>query len=101
MIATGTDIKPLEIVFFLRQVQSRAYFEQMKGRGVRVINETDLQSVTPDAKSKDHFVIVDAVGVCEAAKTDSRPMERKRTVSLVRFAMHQENELVPFPERVH
>jgi type I restriction enzyme R subunit len=43
MIATGTDIKPLEIVFFLRQVQSRAYFEQMKGRGVRVINETDLR----------------------------------------------------------
>ncbi|HET6515914.1 MAG TPA: type I restriction-modification enzyme R subunit C-terminal domain-containing protein [Thermodesulfovibrionales bacterium] len=82
MIATGTDIKPLEIVFFMRQVQSRAYFEQMKGRGVRVISETDLQSVTPDAKSKDHFVIVDAVGVCEAAKTDSRPMDRQRTVSL-------------------
>jgi len=82
MIATGTDIKPLEIVFFLRQVQSRAYFEQMKGRGVRVINETDLQSVTPDAKSKDHFVVVDAVGVCEAAKTDSRPMDRQRTVPL-------------------
>jgi type I restriction enzyme R subunit len=82
MIATGTDIKPLEIVFFLRKVQSRAYFEQMKGRGVRVINETDLQSVTPDAKSKDHFVIVDAVGVCEAAKTDSRPMDRQRTVPL-------------------
>ena len=82
MIATGTDIKPLEIVFFLRQVQSRAYFEQMKGRGVRVINETDLQSVMPDAKSKNHFVIVDAVGVCEAAKTDSRPMDRNRTVPL-------------------
>jgi type I restriction enzyme R subunit len=82
MIATGTDIKPLEIVLFLRQVQSRGYFEQMKGRGVRVINETDLQAVTPDAKTKDHFVIVDAVGVCEAAKTDSRPMERKRTVPL-------------------
>lgn len=82
MIATGTDIKPLEIVFFLRQVQSRAYFEQMKGRGVRVINETDLRSVTPDAKSKDHFVIVDAVGVCEATKTDSRPMDRQRTVPL-------------------
>jgi len=82
MIATGTDIKPVEIVFFMRAVKSRSFFEQMKGRGVRVINETDLQSVTPDAKSKDHFIIVDAVGVCEAAKTDSRPMERKRTVPL-------------------
>jgi type I restriction enzyme R subunit len=82
MIATGTDIKPLEVVMFLRTVKSRSYFEQMKGRGVRVINETDLQSVTPDAKSKTHFVIVDTVGICEAAKTDSRPLERKRSVSL-------------------
>lgn len=82
MIATGTDIKPLEIVLFLRSVTSRSYFEQMKGRGVRVINDNDLQSVTPDAKSKTHFIIVDAVGVCENDKTDSRPMERKKTVSL-------------------
>ena len=55
MIATGTDIKPLEIVLFLRTINSRTYFEQMKGRGVRVINDNDLQSVTPDAKSKTHF----------------------------------------------
>lgn len=82
MIATGTDIKPLEIVLFLRSVNSRSYFEQMKGRGVRVINDNDLQSVTPDAKSKTHFIIVDAVGICENDKTDSRPMERKKTVSL-------------------
>lgn len=54
----------------------------MKGRGVRVINEHDLQSVTPDAKSKTHFVIIDAVGVCERDKADSRPMEKKRFVSL-------------------
>ncbi len=82
MIATGTDIKPLEIVFFMRTIKSRSFFEQMKGRGVRVINPNDLQSVTPDAKEKDHFVIVDAVGVCEQDKTDSRPMEKKRSVSL-------------------
>ncbi|MDA8105878.1 MAG: DEAD/DEAH box helicase family protein [Nitrospiraceae bacterium] len=82
MIATGTDIKPLEIVFFMRTIKSRTYFEQMKGRGVRVINPNDLQSVTPDAKEKDHFVIVDAVGVCEQDKTDSRPMEKKRSFSL-------------------
>lgn len=82
MIATGTDIKPLEIVLFLRSVNSRSYFEQMQGRGVRVISDNDLQSVTPDARSKTHFIIVDAVGVCENDRTDSRPMERKKTVTL-------------------
>lgn len=82
MIATGTDIKPLEIVMFMRAVRSRSFFEQMKGRGVRIINTNDLQSVTPDARVKDHFIIVDCVGVCELDKTDSRPMERKPTVSL-------------------
>ncbi|MHB8766992.1 MAG: type I restriction endonuclease subunit R, partial [Deferrisomatales bacterium] len=61
MIATVTDIKPVEIVFFLRAVKSRTFFEQMKGRGVRVIRPDDLQAVTPDAPAKDHFVIVDAV----------------------------------------
>ncbi|MBT6341210.1 MAG: DEAD/DEAH box helicase family protein [Desulfobacula sp.] len=81
MVATGTDIKPLEIVMFMRSVKSRSFFEQMKGRGVRVINKDDLKSVTPDAKAKDHFIIVDAVGVCERDKTDSKPMERKKSVS--------------------
>ena len=81
MIATGTDIKAVEVVMFMRAVKSRAFFEQMKGRGVRIIKPDDLQSVTPDAKAKDHFVIVDAVGVCEQDKTDSRPMEQKPTVS--------------------
>lgn len=81
MIATGTDIKPVEIVFFMRAVKSRSFFEQMKGRGVRVIKADDLKAVTPDAQSKDHFIIVDAVGVCEQDKTDSRPMEKKPSVS--------------------
>ncbi len=81
MIATGTDIKPVEIVLFMRAVKSRTFFEQMKGRGVRVIKVDDLQSVTPDAAKKDHFVIVDAVGVCEQDKTDARPMEKKPSVS--------------------
>jgi type I restriction enzyme R subunit len=80
MIATGTDIKPLEIVFFMRSVNSLGFFEQMKGRGVRVIPETDLHGVTPDARAKTHFVIVDAVGVCEQDKTDSRPLDRKKKV---------------------
>jgi type I restriction enzyme R subunit len=81
MIATGTDIKPLEVVMFIRAVRSRNFFEQMKGRGVRVINDTDFQAVTPDARSKTHFVIVDCVGVCEQELTDARPLERQPTIS--------------------
>lgn len=81
MIATGTDIKPLECLLFLRDIRSRTYFEQMKGRGTRVLTPTDLQAVSgADAHAKTHFVIVDAVGVCESDKTDSRPLERQRTV---------------------
>jgi type I restriction enzyme R subunit len=82
MIATGTDIKPLECLLFLRDTRSRTYFEQMKGRGTRVLTPTDLQAVSgADALAKTHFVIVDAVGVCESDKTDSRPLERQRTVA--------------------
>ncbi|MBN1971036.1 MAG: DEAD/DEAH box helicase family protein [Candidatus Delongbacteria bacterium] len=77
MISTGTDIKPLEVLIFMRDVKSRVYFEQMIGRGTRTIKETDLKSVTPDALYKDHFVILDAVGVMETAKIDSRPLEKK------------------------
>ncbi|MDR0353955.1 MAG: hypothetical protein LBI02_11655 [Opitutaceae bacterium] len=75
MIATGTDIKPLECLLFLRDVRSRVYFEQMKGRSsTRVLTPTDLQAVSgAEAAAKTHFVIVDAVGVCESDKTDSRP----------------------------
>jgi type I restriction enzyme R subunit len=81
MIATGTDIKPLECLLFLRDVRSRVYFEQMKGRGTRVLTPTDLQAVSgADARAKTHFIIVDAVGVCESDKTDSRPLEKKPTV---------------------
>src|SRR5947208_13033346 len=88
MIATGNDIKPLEIVMFMRSVKSRSFFEQMKGRGVRVISDTDFQSVTPDAKTKTHFVIVDAVGVCERDKTDSRTLEQKPSVPLEKLMEH-------------
>ena len=80
MVATGTDIKPLECIIFMRNIRSRVYFEQMKGRGTRTISSTDLQGVTPDAHNKTHFVVVDAVGVCENDKTDSRPLERKRSL---------------------
>jgi type I restriction enzyme R subunit len=83
MIATGTDLKPVEIVVFMRAVKSRSFFEQMKGRGVRVIKTDDLRLVNPgEHVHKDHFVIVDCVGVCEHDLTDSRPLDRKKTVPL-------------------
>ena len=68
------------MLLFMRDVKSRTFFEQMKGRGIRVIKADDLKAVTPDATAKDHFVIVDAVGVCEKDKTESRPMERRNRV---------------------
>lgn len=83
MIATGTDVKPLECLLFMRDVKSRNYFEQMKGRGTRTLDREGLIKVTPSAHTdKTHFVIVDAVGVTKSVKTDSRPLERKRTVPL-------------------
>ncbi len=83
MIATGTDVRPLECLVFMRDVRSRVYFEQMKGRGTRVLSPTELQAVSgAEAKAKTHFVIVDAVGVCESDKTDSRPLDRKPTEKL-------------------
>lgn len=83
MIATGTDVKPLECLLFMRDVKSRNYFEQMKGRGTRVIHFDDLKKVSPSAKiTKDHFVIVDAIGVSRSLKTDSRPLEKKPGVPL-------------------
>ena len=85
MIATGTDVKPLECVFFMRSVKSRTYFEQMKGRGVRVIDDADFQAVTPDAQAKERFVIVDAVGVTESDLVDTVPLDRKPTVPLERL----------------
>jgi len=82
MIATGTDVKPLECLVFMRNVKSLGYFEQMKGRGCRVVSSDDLQSVTPDAKVKDHFVIVDCVGVCEEEKSTTKPLDREPSVPL-------------------
>jgi type I restriction enzyme R subunit len=82
LIATGTDIKPVEIVVFMRSVKSRVLFEQMKGRGVRVISADELRAVTPDAKAKTRFLIVDCVGVCEAKLADTKPLEKNPSLSL-------------------
>ena len=80
MIATGTDIKPVEVVFFMRNVRSRNFFEQMKGRGVRTISTTEFNSVTPDANGKERFVIVDAVGVTESELSESYSLDRHPSV---------------------
>jgi len=83
MIATGTDVKPLECLLFMRSVKSRTYFEQMLGRGVRVIDDTEFQSVTDDAKRKDQFIVVDAVGVMDTPLAETvQPLERKPSLSL-------------------
>lgn len=84
MIATGTDIRPLEVLLFMRDVKSRSYYEQMKGRGTRTCSVEELKAKgTPSAKfSKDHFVIIDAIGVESSQKTDSRPLEKAPNVSL-------------------
>jgi len=85
MIATGTDVKPLECVFFMRDVRSAAYFEQMKGRGARTIDPADFQAVTPDSLTKTRFVIVDAIGVTEHPYVDAAPLDRNKTIPLKRL----------------
>ena len=83
MIATGTDVKPLEVLLFMRDVKSRGYYEQMKGRGVRSLDADALRRVSGSAEgAKSRFVLIDAVGVEKSCKTDSRPLEKKPTVPL-------------------
>lgn len=83
MIATGTDVKSIECLLFMRDVRSKNYYEQMKGRGTRTLSKEDLQKVSQSASdNKDHFVIVDAVGVTKSKKTETRTLERKPSVSL-------------------
>ena len=89
MVATGTDVKPLECLLFMRDVRSRNYFEQMKGRGTRTLSKDDLQKVTPSAtENKDHFVIVDAVGVTKSRKSETRTLECKPAISLKELMMN-------------
>jgi type I restriction enzyme R subunit len=83
MIATGTDVKPLECLLFMRDVKSHNYFEQMKGRGTRTLDADNLKKVTPSATgAKTHYVIVDAIGVTKSIKTASQPLITKPTVPL-------------------
>ncbi len=107
MISTGTDIKPLEALIFMRDVKSQTYYEQMVGRGTRTISETDLKAVTGDADRKTHFVLIDAVGVTESAKgTIVRPLERMPTVSFgdllaqVAYGNHDPDTLTTLASRL-
>lgn len=107
MIATGTDVKPIECLIFMRDVRSKNYFEQMKGRGTRILIKDDLQNVTPSAmENKDHFVIVDAVGVTKSQKSETRVLERKPSVSLKEMMMNvalgakDENTLTSLANRI-
>ena len=88
MVATGTDVRPLECLLFMRDVRSRNYFEQMKGRGTRTIDRDDLRKVSREAVSgKTHYVIVDAVGVTRSHKTASQPLITQPSVPLKDLAM--------------
>ncbi|WP_396215791.1 type I restriction-modification enzyme R subunit C-terminal domain-containing protein [Gemmatimonas sp.] len=83
MIATGTDVKPLEVLLFMRDVRSKGYYEQMKGRGVRSLDGESLKRVSNSADgAKTRFVLIDAVGVEKSLKTESRPLEKKPGVPL-------------------
>jgi type I restriction enzyme R subunit len=83
MIATGTDVKPLEVLLFMRDVRSKGYYEQMKGRGVRSLDAEGLQRVSLSAPgAKERFVLIDAVGVEKSLKTESRPLEKKPGIPL-------------------
>lgn len=83
MIATGTDVKPLEVLLFMRDVRSKGYYEQMKGRGVRSLDADSLKRVSGSADgAKTRFVLIDAVGVEKSLKTESRPLEKKPGVAL-------------------
>jgi type I restriction enzyme R subunit len=106
MIATGTDIRPLEVLLFMRLVKSRTYFEQMLGRGTRVISPTDLQAVTPDARLKTHYLLIDTVGVLEGDLIDPKTLERKRNVKFdklleqVALGVHDEDTLLSLAGRL-
>jgi len=92
LVATGTDVKPLEVVLFMNDVKSEVLYTQMKGRGCRVISEDKLKEITPNATTKECFFIVDAVGVTESDKSIPKPSPGgtggKKVPSLVHLLEH-------------
>lgn len=73
LVATGTDVKPLEVVLFMKDAHSDVLYTQMKGRGCRVVDDDRLREVTPNANTKECYYIVDAVGVTESDKHIPKP----------------------------
>lgn len=97
LVATGTDVKPLEVVMFMRDVESLPLYIQMKGRGVRTIGDEQLRNVTPNAFSKDCFYLVDAVGVTEHAQT-VKPIDdgpTTKTITLKELLEHISHGYIP------
>ncbi len=96
MIATGTDVKPIEVLIFMRDVRSRNYFQQMIGRGTRSFSKDELIKVTPSAKlNKERFYIIDAAGVFKSVKVDYPVVDKKPTVplkDLMKMAILQPDE---------
>ena len=92
LVATGTDVKPLEVVLFMSDVKSEVLYTQMKGRGCRVISEDKLKEITPNATTKECFYIVDAVGVTESDKHMPKPggeaKPKVKTLSLEHLIEH-------------
>ena len=92
LVATGTDVKPLEVVLFMSDVKSEVLYTQMKGRGCRVISEDKLKEITPNATTKECFYIVDAVGVTESdkhmPKPGGDPKPKTKTLSLEHLIEH-------------
>ena len=90
LVATGTDVRPLEVVLFMRDVRSDVLYTQMKGRGCRTIKDDKLREVTPNADTKECYYIVDAVGVTEHDHSIPGPGfgPGKKTLSLVQLLEH-------------
>jgi type I restriction enzyme R subunit len=90
LVATGTDVRPLEVVLFMRDVRSDVLYTQMKGRGCRTIKDDKLREVTPNADTKECYYIVDAVGVTEHDHDIPAPGpgQNKKTLSLVQLLEH-------------
>lgn len=96
MIATGTDVKPIEVLIFMRDVRSRNYFQQMIGRGTRSLSKEELVKITPGAKlNKERFYIIDTVGVFKSVKVDYPVVDKKPSVplkDLMKMVMLQPDE---------
>ena len=92
LVATGTDVRPLEVVLFMKDVRSDVLYTQMKGRGCRVISDDKLREVTPNADTKECYYIVDGVGVTEHEKIIPHPVINqgpgKKVLSLEHLLEH-------------